>query len=102
MDAIIGSERIAELVYVAIDIVNDEQPAGLQLPKALDTVLSGNGETLDSLGLVNLIVAVEEQIARELGTPITLFNMAASRRANSPFRTVASLVQYIQELVTAA
>ena len=101
MQASIDSERIAELVYNAIDVVNEEQEAGSKLPKALDTVLSGHGAALDSLGLVNLLVAVEEQIAVELGSRLTLFNMKATKRAANPFHTVATLVQYIEKLATA-
>lgn len=61
---------------------------------AEDTVLVGQGARLDSLGLVTLIVDVEQRIGDEAGVRVTLADERAMSAAKSPFRTVGSLVDH--------
>jgi acyl carrier protein len=62
-----------------------------------DTVIFGSNSTIDSLDLVNVIVVVEEAIADKTGKQITIVDEASLISGNSPFRTVGSLSQLIQE-----
>lgn len=62
------------------------------------TVLYGENGTFDSLGLVSLIVDVEQQFA-QIGLQVTLTDDRAMSQRSSPFRTVQSLVDYITELL---
>ena len=64
------------------------------MEKSLTTVLYGEKGKLDSLGLVNLIVAVEQKIQDEFGLTITLATERAMSQENSPFRSVQSLLNY--------
>lgn len=59
----------------------------------------GNDGILDSMGLVNLIVALEERIQDEYDVVITLADERAMSRNKSPFRTVATFAEYIEELL---
>jgi acyl carrier protein len=59
------------------------------------TYLIGSGSLLDSLGLVNLIVDLEQRLADEYGISITLADERAMSQKHSPFRTVGSLAEYI-------
>jgi acyl carrier protein len=59
------------------------------------TVLLGR---LDSLGLVTLIVDLEERLQDELGLPVALGTERALSQRHSPFRTVGTLTDYILEL----
>ncbi len=95
-------ERMTEAVFQAIDELNDILPPERQLQKSPDTVLYGSGGRLDSLELVNLIVAAEQNIEDEFGIPITLADERAMSQRNSPFRTVATLVAYIAALLKEA
>lgn len=81
-----------EIIYPAVDELGED------LPKREDTVLFGDGATLDSIGLVSFIVIVERLIDEKYGQRVTLANEKAFSRSQSPFRTVASLVEYIKEL----
>ena len=92
-------ERMTEAVFQAIDELNDILPPERQLHKSLDTVLYGSSGRLDSLELVNLIVAAEQNIEDEFGVPITLADERAMSQRNSPFRSVATLVTYISSLL---
>ena len=54
---------------------------------------------LDSLGLVNLIVSVEQNIEDEFHVVITIADDRALSQKHSPFRTVESLAEYIEILL---
>jgi len=87
--------RLVEIIYDAIDEINELLPAERQALKSLDAVLVGESGSLDSFGLVNLIVAVEQRVNDELGVTLTLADERAMSRSRSPFRTVATLRDYI-------
>lgn len=64
-----------------------------------ETILVGQDAILDSLGIVTLIVDVEQQLETEHEISITLANDRAMSQRNSPFRTVGTLSEYVCELV---
>ena len=64
-----------------------------------ETVLFGPGGELDSLGLVNLIVLLEEKISDEFGVEIVLTDQRAMSQQHSPFRTVQALADYVVRLL---
>ncbi len=49
------------------------------------------------LGLVNLIVLVEEKIQQRFGVGITLVDERAMSQSKSPFRTLGSLAEFVEE-----
>jgi acyl carrier protein len=59
-----------------------------------DTELFGQGGLLDSVGLVSLVVAVEEGLADELDIHVGLADERAMSQRHSPYRTVSSLAAY--------
>jgi acyl carrier protein len=87
-------ERVLTAIYEAIDEVNALRPATQQLPKTPDTILMGEGGRLDSLGLVNLVVAAEQRLQDAFGARVTLASDRAMSQRNSPFRTVRSLAEF--------
>lgn len=89
------NEKVIQLIFNVIDEVNEELPESSRLEKSPDTVLFGESGKLDSLGLVNLIVAVEESLEGEFGEPISLSDEKAMSQKRSPFKTVKSLADYI-------
>lgn len=77
------------------------EATGLDVPDlGPDTPLLGHNGVVDSLGLVSLLVAVEQAIADELGGQITLADERAFSRKSSPFRTAGTLAAYAAELLT--
>jgi acyl carrier protein len=58
------------------------------------TQLFGEHGLLDSVGLVSLVVAVEQELAEELGFEVGLADERALSQRASPYRTVASLAEY--------
>lgn len=59
------------------------------------TVLVGDNAILDSLGIVSLIVEVEQRLEQEHNLVVTLASDKAMSQRNSPFRTVGVLADYI-------
>lgn len=92
-------EKLLRCVYAAIDEANEERQGIPLLPKSLETPLHGVEGGLDSLGLVNFLVAVEEGIERDFGQPIMLSDDRALAREPSPFESVRALVEYIDDLL---
>lgn len=71
------------------------------MPPTIDehTSLIGKQAAVDSLALVTLIVDLEERIEEEFGLILSLTDDRAMSQKSSPFRTVAALVAYIEELI---
>ena len=92
--------EVTELVFRGIDEVNSLLPKDGRIDKDMSVIISGPGAALDSLALVNLVVAVEQEIEKSLGKTIILADERAMKLENNPFRTIKSLVDYIYEVVT--
>jgi acyl carrier protein len=69
---------------------------GTPIPDNLgeQTVLVGSDAVLDSLGVVSLIVEVEQRLEGEHSISVTLANDKAMSARNSPFRTVGVLADH--------
>jgi acyl carrier protein len=91
--------EIEKIILLAAEELNLQQPDDRQLELSPDTQLFGKGSRLDSLGLVNLIVMVEEKIMDEFNAAITVADERAMSQKNSPFRTIRSLSEYVLVLV---
>jgi acyl carrier protein len=89
--------RVLQLVYDAARTLANEDPQYAALTQEDDTILFGEGALLDSLGLVNLIVGLEERIEMSFGITITLADERAMARDDSPFRTMGSLASWATE-----
>ena len=74
-----------------IDLENDEIN--------FDTTIYGNDSRLDSLGLVNLLVTIEQNIEDEFDVSITIADEKAMSQKRSPFRTIGTLADYIDMLL---
>ncbi len=64
-----------------------------------ETRLIGQDAVLDSMGLVSLIVDVEQTIDQEYGLTLILADERAMSQKRSPFRSVRSLTDYILQLI---
>ena len=65
----------------------------------MGTILYGEFGKLDSLGLMSLIVILEEKLQDYLEIDLVLANEKAVSQENSPFRSIQTLTDYIQSLI---
>ena len=70
-----SSEQAICLIYDAIEEINQTAPLEQALEKSPDTVLVGESGRLDSLGFVNLIAILEENIQSSYGKQISLIDI---------------------------
>jgi acyl carrier protein len=73
-----------------------------QLTFALETPLFGSAAHLDSLDLVLFLVEVEARLAERFGLERPLSDDRAMSQQRSPFRTIATLADYVLSLGTEA
>ena len=91
--------KIVNIIYEAIDEINEDRDGDEKIEKSEDTVLLGQEGTLDSFGLVSLIVATEQNIEEAFGVTVVLADEKAMSQKNSPFRSVATFAEYIQTML---
>jgi len=86
--------EVQKVVLDSIDKANQARDEDAQMATDPDAPLFGAGSPLDSLGLVALLFDIEDGL-RDLGWDGSLSDERAMSMERSPFRTVASLVDYI-------
>jgi len=92
--------KIIDLIIAEADELNEQIKNRVPVEAGRDAPLFGrNGGVLDSIGLVTLIVAVEQAVEDEFGAALVLANEKAMSLKNSPFRTIGSLTDYIVGLL---
>ena len=88
-----------EIVYEAIDEINEDQTDDAKILKSLDGLLLNADSNVDSLTLVRLLVTVERLIEERSGKAIVLVDESAFDEGQSPFLTVGTLVQHVEKLL---
>lgn len=91
-------EPIVQMIFAAMDDVSKMQTGEDWEGKSLETHLTGPLGRLDSLGIVNLTVYLEESIEQAHGIAISLVEEAEKQDSN-PFEKVGSLAGMIAALV---
>ena len=88
-------DEVTAAIYRAIDDVNLQLPPAGRLEKTRDTVLFGREAGLDSLGMVNLLVALEQQLEQGLRRPVSLSIAEMMLEPEGAFMRVHSLRDYV-------
>jgi hypothetical protein len=92
-------DTIEAVILDAMRNANLARDASEQLDVAPGARIFGGGSPLDSLGLVGLLIDIEEGLHAS-GVNVTLNDDRAMSQTRSPFRSVPALVDYISTLVT--
>ena len=88
-------DEVLAAIYRAVDEVNTLAAPDRQLPKSEDTLLLGKGSLLDSMGVVNLIVEVEGQVASTTGASVSLTDPELLEKEDNPLESIGKLADYI-------
>lgn len=76
------------------------EDSGPELEKpTVDTQIFGDQGHLDSLGLVTLISIIESKISDEFNKEIVIASEKAMSQKSSPFKSVQSLADYVEEVL---
>jgi acetyltransferase-like isoleucine patch superfamily enzyme/acyl carrier protein len=94
---IAADSRVVALVLRAIAEVNEMLPNASRLREDASCPLAQPRGPLDSLGVINLLVAVEDQAEAEFGQRPNLTEIGATSADSSPLSTVGSLAKFVAE-----
>ena len=92
-------QEISSIVINQVEQLNDTFPDAQKITVNENTVLFGNGSSIDSLSLVSIIVDLEMLFSTEYGHDISLTDDRAMAREISPFTNITTLADYIFELI---
>ena len=91
--------KVLQIIAEAIDDFNNfQETKEMKLILSESTVLFGNGSKLKSVELVRLLVDIEFKLEENFGLSDALSSDRAMSQQNSPFKTVATLTDYICSL----
>ncbi len=93
-------KKISLLIEASIGHINQMLAHKIPLELGRDCHLFGENGVLDSLGLVTLIVDLEERLEESFSRPFILANEKAMSQKRSPFLTVGGLEDYIESLIS--
>jgi len=91
--------QILALVLDAVAQTNRSRVPDQQLDASPEAPLFGAPSPLDSLGLVALLIDIEEALG-DAGHSVVLSDERALSQSRSPFRSIGALVDYIEQLMT--
>lgn len=91
----ISEERLTQLIYTVIDELNPNFSDDEKIEKSMDAALFGQNGKLDSLGLVELMLQIEQKIYDDLNIPVSLAIENAMSKNENPFKTLGTLHRYI-------
>lgn len=89
--------EVQQIVVAAVNEMNERLLPSQQLSLQFDMPLLGDESALDSLGFVDLILDIEQRVRDELGASVTLADERAFSLERSPFRSLESLCQLLEE-----
>jgi acyl carrier protein len=93
--------RIESLIADVLQRMNAFLPSAEQIPSTPDTVLIGDGGHLDSLGIANFIISVEESVEQELGRELPLSDQDLTEIFGPSSVTVRSFAAYLLQRLQA-
>ncbi len=92
-------QEITATVIKQVENLNDTFLESQKIIVDENTVLFGNGSSIDSLSLVSMIVELEMLFSEEYGFDISLTDDKAMTREINPFDSVSSLVDFVFEII---
>ncbi|WP_342432766.1 acyl carrier protein [Neobacillus sp. FSL H8-0543] len=92
-------DKISKIVFTTIEEFNATYEEKIPVELREDTPLYGKDGILDSLGLVSIIVMIEQAIEDELEVSLILADEKAMSQKTSPFLKVGLLVDYIYRVM---
>ena len=92
-------ENLTNIVLEVVkEISEDSSNEALRDAKS-ETLLYGDNGNLDSMSLVYLVSNLEKRLSDEFDANVVLVNKRAMSQRNSPFKTVNTLINFIEDVL---
>lgn len=88
-------EAIEDLTRSVLARMNDDLPASDRFSTDPTTVIIGDGGVLDSLGIANFIVGMEEALEDSYGASVSLSDQDLTGLFDAPHVTVHSFATFV-------
>lgn len=95
-------DSILQMLYSAVDELNQMLPPGERLEKDESAPLAGESGSLDSAGLINLIVLTEQRTADVSGAALVLTDDETLSSVDQIFATLGKLADHIHRRLNEA
>lgn len=95
----IEKSRVIDVLLMVADDINRQVSKEKRIERSPNTVLLGKESVLDSLGLINFILMVEQRIEETFHCSIVLTEDDLLTFPDGPFRTIGSLSEYIAKQI---
>lgn len=99
MQQAIGHQEAVDVILSALQDLMEANAEGEVPVLNENTRLIGRSAVLDSMGLVTLIVEVEQRLEADHDIVVVLADDRAMSQTRSPFLSVGSLADYVAQLV---
>jgi len=96
--AMLDYETALKAVRAGVAEINDSRAPDAQVSLDEDATLFGEDSPLDSLSLVQVVMAAEGYLSEMAGIDLVLASEAAMSRKRSPYRSLRNLAEYAVEM----
>jgi acyl carrier protein len=90
-------DKVREVINCSIDRLNELLPADEPVPKDDEVVLLGRGGRLDSMSFINLLVALEDELQKQLHVNVVLADEVMA--SGNALQTVGDLNQILTRVL---
>ena len=91
-------DKIVVEIQATVDELNELLDDSEKVDKNLETELFGQNSPLDSMGLVNFVVTLEERLASNLGLNVQLANSELMSSSDTPVKSISELAVFIEKM----
>lgn len=92
----LSHDEIESLVLACMQRLNEQREPGQRLAIGPDAPIFSDSSPLDSMGLVTLMMDIEDALA-DRGLEVSLSDARAMSAKQSPYRTVQTLVEFVKD-----
>lgn len=93
------SKRLEALIVKIAQEFTDQNETTISTQLNGETPLFGPAGIVDSVGLVSIIVALEQAIEDEVGVSISLADEDAMSQHTNPYETIGTLARYADQVI---
>ena len=94
-----NKNSIIEIIFTSIKEVNENQPSNSKLKLKKDELLVSDKSKIDSLGLITLLVNIEDKINKTYNVRLNLLEENFISDEKTPFQTIDNLAEWLHNNV---